>query len=202
MTKSFKFTGKVMNPNSLDLKGLFPFEQVIARKVLECWPAIQLSPSNTWTKQLLDCLKQLGRDSGFLVPPFRLGGNTHEEWLFDLVWMEGQADPAKRSKQNKDLVLWEEILTISRMILACESEFGNYEADIVEDFMKLVYCNADFRLFLYLNQQVLHSGISSGHMDPVDACMNCCQVQQNQRYLLIGLPHGKVSEFRIDAWLR
>lgn len=203
MTKSFKFKGQVTNPNNLDLKELFPFEQVIVRKVLGWWPAIQPSPSNTWTKQLLDFLKQLGRDGGFLVPPFRLGGKTHEEWLFDLVWMEGKPDPSKRNDPQKLLVKWKEIRSIRRMVLACESEFGEYEADLVEDFMKLVYCNADFRLFIYLNRDVNKSGEGElEKLDSVSVCRDCCQVQMNQRYLLIGLPLKDETEFRINAWVR
>ena len=185
-----------------DLLGLTVIEQLLTREILKHWPHIQATDSKTWTSQLLDVLKQLGRDQGFLVPPFRLGGNTHEEWLFDLVWMEGNSNPKDRNDKEKVLVKWEEIKTISRMVLACESELGGYEADLVADFMKLVYCNADFRLFLYLNRKVNKSGDGeSEKLDSVTVCRDCCQTQMNQRYLLIGWPCESETGFRIDAWV-
>ena len=192
----------VSEVEDLHLKGLMPIEQLLAREILKHWPHIQATKSDTWTKQLLDVLKHLGRQEGFLVPPFRLGGSTHQEWLFDLVWMEGKPNPTDRNDAEKLLVKWEEIRSIRRMVLACESEFGGYEADLVEDFMKLVYCNADFRLFLYLNRKVNKSGDGkSEKLDSVDACRDCCQTQMSQRYLLIGLPFEDPTEFQINAWV-
>jgi len=202
VSEIIEFNGTVKTPEEIDLKGLMPLEKMITHKTLEIWPKIQLTNTGKWTNQLLDSLKELGRENYFLVPPFRLGGKTHNEWLFDLVWMEGKPD-FYRFSDNKKLVLWEEIRTIRKMVLACESEFGNYEADIVEDFMKLVYCNADFRLFFYLNREVNKSGNGpSGKIDPVVVCRNCCQMPMNQRYLLIGLPDDKEPKFRINAWVK
>jgi hypothetical protein len=213
MTEYIDFHGTATQAKNMDVQDLMSLEWEISKKVLDTWPAIQTTDSKTWTKQLLDELKQLGRDQGYLVPPFRLGGNTHQEWLFDLVWMEGNPNPKGRNDKEKVLVKWEEIKTISRMVLACESEFGGYEADLVEDFMKLVYCNADFRLFIYLNGlrregkefksgKVLRSGEGTGTTNAVEVCRDCCQTPMNQRYLMIGLPCEGETEFRINAWVR
>ncbi len=207
MIEIFAYEGAVSDINSLDFYGLMQYEGLIVKNVIET-RLNQCSKSNNWTKLILGNLKQLGRNLGFLVPPFQLGGNIRDEWVYDLVWIEGSPNPSQRVDKDKIRVQWEEIKTIRRLILACESEFGEYEADIAEDFMKLVYCNCDFRLFIYLNRRirgeigkVCISGDNSGRIDILEVCRNFCKTPMNQRYLLVGLPEKDCDIFRINCWV-
>jgi hypothetical protein len=96
-----------------------------------------------WTHAIKSALAEIGRKHQFEVCCSGLaGGSDWGEWLYDMCWLERGDDP-ERSWLYK------------RMPFAMEYEWSpNPENNVLPDFQKLVFSNADLRLLIWQNGTV------------------------------------------------
>lgn len=83
--------------------------------------------------------------------------------------------------------------------LICESEWTATESHILEDFFKLTFALADFRLFIYTNTEI--SSPIYGVIHPVELCKRACPLSRGFRYLALGFPERITGTFQIDSWI-
>jgi len=109
------------------------------------------------------------------------------EWLFDVSWLETSA-PADKTEN------WKEA---KRLVMACESEWGENEDKILWDFLKLSWSNAELRVFIYTNH-MKHGAVDH----PTDLCRRFCPPSKGARFILIGFPKRPENgeTFRVDSW--
>jgi len=109
------------------------------------------------------------------------------EWLYDISWFEvpSSADKTENWKEAR------------RLVMACESEWSENEDEILWDFFKLSWSNAELRIFIYTNY--MKRGAAE---HPADLCYRLCPLSKGTCYLLIGFPkHPQKGEtFRVDSW--
>ncbi len=97
-----------------------------------------INDNTTWTKEIKKTLIALGKKNNLVVCA---GGKDCEsdwwEWLFDLCWLELDDGIVKN------------------MVLAVESEWAMSDEKILEDFQKLLVCNAEIKLFIFQDRKDL-----------------------------------------------
>lgn len=145
---------------------------------------MQKETSDTfWTDSIKRALEAHAHEQGFLCCH---SGNTGE-WLFDICWAE-LSPSASQPDQWK---------SATRLRMVCESEWSEIEDEILWDFMKLSWANADLRLFVYTNH--MKRGLTE---HPALLCRRNCPPAQGSRFLLIGFPKKVEADetFRVDAW--
>lgn len=141
------------------------------------------SSDTYWTDSIKTALQIHAHERGFLC----CHSGTTGEWLFDICWVELQPSASQKDQ-------WKSAV---RLRLVCECEWSESEDEILWDFMKLSWVNADLRLFVYTNH--MKSGATE---HPASLCRKNCPPSQSFRFLLIGFPK-KVEAgetFRVDAW--
>jgi hypothetical protein len=138
-----------------------------------------------WTKGIKNALTLLAKEQDLLC--CHSDSEETGEWLYDVCWVEtapGAPMPAPWRRAQ-------------RLILVCESEWSENENDILWDFMKLSWAQADLRLFIYTNHMK-----RKATKHPVVLCRENCPPSRGARFLLIGFPK-RVEDgemFRVDAW--
>jgi hypothetical protein len=112
------------------------------------------------------------------------------QFLFDVAWLDARFD---QQQQDFD---WRHTRSLK---LACESEWGHKEYEILEDFLKLTFAFAELRLFVYWNHLVKLGNGDKSH--PADLCRQATPLSRGFRYLLVGFPSDASGEFRVDSWV-
>ena len=145
--------------------------------------------SKPWTKAVLGSLNDLGTHMGYLVYPQRTSsGKLSGEWMFDFVWLDARSD---KSGVGFD---WRFLRNLK---LACECEWSTAEENILEDFHKLTFIDAEIRLFIYTNVMVQSD---SEKVSIPDLCKAVCLLSKGNRYLLVGFPNQSPVGIQVDAW--
>lgn len=173
--------------------GLHPVEAEIVSRLHADAVQLASAPDSQWTKKIRETLIQIGtRDESILCFPNNLSGEWEKggEWIFDLAWVKCPKDESG----NFD---WRNSKGI---VLACESEWLTGQNYVLEDFFKLTFVRADYRLFIYTYTDEDKNG-----QHPVDWCKNVCPDSINgtptDRYLAIGFPRS-LEDFYLDLWIR
>ena len=138
-----------------------------------------------WTDGIKDALSSLAEDEQLLCCHSRSIG----EWLYDICWVE--------TSENADTAsAWR---GARRLRLVCECEWAEDENNILWDFMKLAWANADLRVFIYTNHMK-----RGQQTHPVDLCCGNCPPADGARYLFIGFPKhvSDGEQFRVDSWVQ
>jgi hypothetical protein len=94
-----------------------------------------------WTNQIKRVLAEIGFRRGYSVWASGLndldkgtGRMVNQEWLYDLVWIDYEGRGLDRKLRSIPLV--------------AESEMGSW-SEVVDDFEKLIICNADVKVMLF-----------------------------------------------------
>lgn len=109
------------------------------------WEQKEILPNNRTraTKDIIQCLKDLGEEKKFYVCPGSLYDNNPNlkegEWLFDMSWL-------KYSNNRDESVLETRLKWVE---LACECEWSDYDRSLAQDFEKLLVVKAKHRLFIF-----------------------------------------------------
>ena len=148
--------------------------------------------SKGWTFRIKRALLDTGNLQGYLTFP-RIKGDTRfeGEWMFDVVWVK--TNPKQAPVQRT----WHEATGLA---LATDCEWGETEDYILEDFLKLTFCRADSRLFVYQNKPYVRTRLGNT-LHPVDLCRGACPVGLGNRYLAIGFASKRSTPCRVDAWI-
>jgi hypothetical protein len=136
-----------------------------------------------WTRGIKSALTAFAGEQNLLC----CHSGTAGEWLYDVCWVETAAGATATNA-------WR---SAQRLKLACEIEWSEHEDDILWDFMKLTWAQADLRLFVYTNH--MKRGASQ---HPAALCREHCAPSAGSRFLLVGFPKWVEDgePFRIDAW--
>jgi hypothetical protein len=93
-----------------------------------------------WTKDVIRALVDAGDRVGHLTyPHFLADGGRRDEWQYDACWwsiIPGANGPD----------CW---MQVTDLALSVECEWNTDEASIADDLLKLVFCKASHRLFIY-----------------------------------------------------
>jgi len=111
-------------------------ERKIARELDRAVPAEEqhgVLADASWTRRIKEGLCDLGRGNGFEVRADGCGEADAGEWLFDLVWLEKQADNER----------------FTSMPLAMQLEWGRHLKEIVTNFEKLLVAKARHKLMVF-----------------------------------------------------
>lgn len=122
-----------------------------------------------WTKRIKDDLCELGQKYNYGVSAFGVEKADEGEWLFDLVWADGNDNPS-----------WQ----FFEMPLAMECEWSTTKGDIIYDFEKLLVAKARHKLMVF--QQKSQDDINSIIASLKDIIKHFKMTYPGERYLLAG----------------
>ena len=97
--------------------------------------AAQSTGRSDWTRIIKEKLVQLAPPTAY-TSASSTPGARHGEWLMDVCWTEYQFADHRRD--------WE----LKRFILAAEIEWAGNAGDILDDFEKLLFLAAEYRLLI------------------------------------------------------
>lgn len=99
-----------------------------------------INDNTSWTREIKNTFIELGKKYKLITC---VGGKACEsdwgEWLYDISWLK-----------TKDIDGYD---VIEKMILAVESEWGIKDEEILEDFQKLLVCNAEMKVFIFQDRK-------------------------------------------------
>lgn len=122
-----------------------------------------------WTKRINFELSKLGHEKGFGVSTRGCKGAETGEWLFDLIWADGEGDP------------W----IFREMPLVMESELSDLDAGkIWWDFEKLLVVRSKYRVFIF--HQRTRDEVDNLLDDFENAIHDFKSTQVGDRYFLAG----------------
>jgi hypothetical protein len=180
---------------------LFPIEIKIVERLHEhIGPGYRKDRSKDWdklkfwTNMILFTLHNLGVENNYLVFPKlkKDYGNFINwftgEWMLDLVWVD-----AGIKNDNCD---WKKTRGLK---LGCECEWSATEDNILEDFFKLTFSNAELKIFIYYYTKIK---VNSKKIYPNELCKSVCPLSKGNRYLLIGFESNNKPKdgMHIDVW--
>ncbi len=142
--------------------------------------------NDIWTKRFKSGLIKLANQEGFAVYTSGVEDTSKDwnEWLWDLVWAEQKSIPETGEKM------------IIHLPLIAEIEWKTSYKEILQDFQKLVFGIADYKLYIFTKTDNPKS-IS-------DFCRKLVEVNTSDKhckYLLLGIPSLKQDrEIYIDSF--
>ncbi len=89
----------------------------------------------TWTKEVKKELTKLGQSKGYYVCTHSVKFSDWGEWLYDLCWIQQKDDSTYP--------------LLKKFVLALESEWKTDDNSIIEDFQKLLVCNAEIKVMIF-----------------------------------------------------
>ena len=159
---------------------LFPIEREICNRLDET--ARELYPKevndSVWTVQFKQSLFDLAREND--LQPWGTGaGEDCPEWLWDVCW-------AKLGRNRAGKYDWKDFRGV---YLACEIEWRHDDANLLNDFLKLVVARADYRLFVF--------GCSKEQdaEEKFEMLIRHCPVSGGARYLALAVPDKHPAKY-------
>ena len=128
----------LLNRGETEMRG----PTVVKKICVESWQALtQVSDclaglgvrDTVWTHAVKSELCAAGLDLGYYVCTSGVAQADHGEWLFDQVWMNWTPTPRQ----------------LERIGLVVECEWSRTQAEIFDDFEKLLVARADVRLMIF-----------------------------------------------------
>jgi len=121
-----------------------------------------------WTKRIKLEFSKLGHEKGFSVSASECEGVETGEWLFDLIWCDGERDP------------W----VFLEMPMAMECEWSLNDDEIWWDFEKLLVVRAKYRVFIFNKKS--NNEVKRLMDDFRNRIVKFRSVQNGDRYFLAG----------------
>ncbi len=146
------------------------------------------SSNKIWTEEFKKGLLKIGKQEGYSVYTEGVGDigkdKDWNEWLWDLVWAKQQ--PISETGENM----------VIHLPLIAEIEWKTSYEEILQDFQKLVFGIADYKLYIFTKTDNPKS-IS-------DFCRKLSDVNKSYKhgkYLLLGIPSlNQDREIYIDSY--
>jgi hypothetical protein len=112
-------------------------------------------------------------------------------WLWDKVWFKKRETQAVIQSPYPTLIYdrASEWAKVEGLKLVCESEWKRDIDEILKDFLKLVFAEAEFRLFVYQYQE-----------KTADLCKAVVPWTSSRRFLLVGFAKDR-AEFQVDSFV-
>jgi len=152
-------------------EALFPMEKEIVDKLERKARELYQGPGSTntrWTESFKDVLFDMGEGQGYKAYCSRREPERRHGWLWDVCW----------------LIVGTKWTELRGVMLACEIEWNPDEYYLLEDFLKLTVCEANYRLFIFTMKK-------PDDFTQFDLLMNACPGSRGYRYLAIGVPRTK-----------
>jgi hypothetical protein len=127
---------------------LYQIEEEIVRSLFELARRLQISqPATSPGADIHAIIEQLANQCGYCARVH--AGAT--DWLWDKVWFKKRATQAVIQSPSPTGIYHRagEWAKVEGLKLVCESEWSRNEDEILKDFLKLVFVEAELRLFIY-----------------------------------------------------
>jgi hypothetical protein len=126
------------------------------------------------------------------------------DWLWDKTWFKMRATQAVIQPTYPALIrerasAWAKVEGLK---LVCEAEWKPDLDEILKDFLKLVFVEAEIRLFVYQYQHPsrLNSQLTN-KTSIADICREVVPITNRKRFLLIGFTQYPPHKFQVDSFV-
>jgi len=143
------------------------------------------NPRKERTKLVAEILQSMAEDGKFYLHPYKHKEIKRKQLLCDFVWLARESDSQ----------------TLSRVILAAESEWSRNKPAVLYDFKKLLLVKADRKLLFFRSAKT--SKITHGdniRAEIVEALEGFKQKTMGETYFIVEM-NNRSRKFRLDYWI-